>query len=262
MIVKYRDYKGIPGIYKWENRINHKCYIGQSVDLNKRLAHHFSNIKNKKYDNPLYRAIDKYGLENFDVTIIEVLETSDDLKSKLDEREKYYIRKYNSYGGTGYNQTLGDDGGVLGYKFTEEQRKHVSENSLKQAERYKKLIYLYNIKYKYYQTWMDSGYAAKQLNVNRSSIQRLCKGIICVIKEQWIGAFSKEELELKIKTVRIHKGSCEIRYTGKFIYKGVEFVGNVLEAAKYFNISKSYIYGICNKSRKSNILSFTPNQTS
>ena len=259
MIVKYRDYKGIPGIYKWENRINHKCYIGQSIDLNKRLAHHFSNIKNRRYDNPLYRAIDKYGLDNFDVTIIEVLEASDDLKSKLDEREKYYIRKYNSYGGSGYNQTLGGDGGVLGYKFTEEQRDHVSRNSLKQAEDRRKTVYLYNMKYKYYQTWMDAGYAAKQMNVARTSIQRLCVGIIKVLKDQWIGSFDKEELELKIKNTVVTCGCFETQYTGKFIYKGDEFIGNVKEAAKYFNISKSYIYGVCNKSRKSNILLFIPN---
>ena len=118
MVVRYRNYKGIPGVYKWENRINHKCYIGQSIDVNKRLAHHFSNIKNNRYDNPLYRAIKKYGLENFDVTIREVLEASDVLKSKLDEKEVYYINKYNSYGKNGYNQTLGGDGGILGYKFT------------------------------------------------------------------------------------------------------------------------------------------------
>ena len=259
MIVRYRDYKGIPGIYKWENRINHKCYIGQSIDLNKRLAHHFSNIKNRRYDNPLYRAIDKYGLDNFDVTIIEVLEVSDDLKSKLDEREKYYIRKYNSYGGSGYNQTLGGDGGVLGYKFTEEQRNHVSRNSLKQAEEHRKTVYLYNMKYKYYQTWMDSGYAAKQMNVARTSIQRLCVDIIKVLKNQWIGSFDKEELELKIKNTVVTSGCFETQYTGRFIYKGDEFIGNVKEAAKYFNISKSYIYGVCNKSRKSNILLFIPN---
>lgn len=259
MIVRYRDYKGIPGIYKWENRINHKCYIGQSIDLNKRLAHHLSNIKNKRCDNPLYRAINKYGLDNFDVTIVEVLEASDDLKSKLDEREKYYICKYNSYGSSGYNQTLGGDSGVLGYKFTEEQKNHVSRNSLKQAEEYKKPIYLYNMKYKYYQTWMDAGYAAKQINVARTSIQRLCVGIIKVLKDQWIGSFNKEELELKIKNTVVRCNCFETQYIGRFIYKGNEFIGNVKEAARYFNISKSYIYGVCNKSRKSNILLFIPN---
>jgi len=78
MIVRYNKYKGVAGIYKWENLINHKCYIGQSVNLSKRLAQHFNNIKNKKCDNPLYKAVAKYGLENFDVTIVETLSISDD----------------------------------------------------------------------------------------------------------------------------------------------------------------------------------------
>lgn len=265
MIVRYRDYKGKPGIYKWENLINHKCYIGQSIDLNKRIAHHFSNIKNNRYDSPLYRAIKKYGLENFDVTIIEVLEASDDLKSELDEREKYYIQKYNSYGKNGYNQTFGGDGGILGYKFTEDQRNHVSKNSIKAAEDIKKAVYLFNFKYKYYQTWMDSGYAAKQIGVNRCTIQRLCSGIIQVVKKEWIGSFDKEELETKIHSGIIEKcrekryGKFQASYIGKFVYRGKEFIGNVKDAAEYFKVSKSYLYGICNKSRRSNILLFIPN---
>lgn len=265
MIVRYRDYKGVPGIYKWENRINHKCYIGQSVDLNKRLAHHFSNLKTKRYDNPLYRAVCKYGLENFDVTIIEVLEVSDDLKLRLDEREKYYIQKYNSYGKTGYNQTLGGDGGILGYKFTEEQKIRVSKNSNIQAENLKKKVYLYNIKDKYYQTWMDSGYAAKQIGVARSTIQRLCKGELIITKQQWVGAFTKDDLELKIHSDKVEecyalkRGRFKTEYTGTFVYKNKKFVGSVKDAASFFNISKSYLYGICNKSRRSNILLFIPN---
>lgn len=256
MIVRYKKYKGVAGIYKWENLINHKCYIGQSIDLNKRLAQHFSNIKNKKCNNPLYRAVAKYGLENFDVTIIETLNISDDLKSQLDEREKYYIQKYNSYGRDGYNQTIGDDGGILGYRFTEDQKNHVSKNSLKQAENYKKIVYLYNVEHNYYQTWMDAGYAARQLRVNRSSVQRLCSGAIKLIKKEWVGSFSKDDLELRIKDTVISPGCCKVQYVGKFIYKDHEYTGGVKDAAKYFNVSESYIYGICNKSRKSNILSF------
>lgn len=265
MIVRYRNYKGIPGIYKWENKINHKCYIGQSVDLNKRLAHHFSNLKTKRYDNPLYRAVYKYGLENFDVTIIEVLEVSDDLKLRLDDREKYYIQKYNSYGKNGYNQTLGGDGGILGYKFTTDQRMHVSRNSKIQAEKLKKKVYLYNIKHKYYQTWMDSGYAATQIGVARTTIQRLCKGVITLVDQQWIGSFTKEDLESKINSgkvdenLHLEKGRFKTEYVGTFVYKGKKFAGNIKDAAAFFNISKSYLYGVCNGSKKSNILLFIPN---
>lgn len=261
MIVRYRDYKGKPGIYKWENLINHKCYIGQSIDLNKRIAHHFSNIKNGRYDNPLYRAINKYGLENFDVAIIEVLEASDDLKSKLDEREKYYIQKYNSYGKNGYNQTLGGDGGISGYKFTMEQREHVSRNSIKVAEEKSRRIYMYNIKTRYIQIWIDVKHAAEYLKVNGATIRKACLDKIHLIKKEWVLGYSEMEVKTRAKDVSKYKntGSFQQQYYGTFIYKGDKLVGNIKDAAEYFKISKSYLYGICNKSRRSNILLFIPN---
>ena len=261
MVVRYRNYKGIPGIYKWENRINHKCYIGQSIDLNKRLAHHFSNIKNNRYDNPLYRAIKKYGLENFDVTIIEVLEASDDLKSKLDEREKYYIQKYNSYGKNGYNQTLGGDGGISGYKFTGEQREHVSRNSIKVAEEKSRRIYMYNIKTRYIQIWIDVKHTAEYLKVNGATIRKACLDKIHLIKKEWVLGYSEMDVKTRAKDVSKYKntGSFQQQYCGTFIYKGDKFVGSIKDAAEHFKISKSYLYGICNKSRRSNILLFIPN---
>lgn len=261
MVVRYRNYKEIPGIYKWENRINHKCYIGQSIDLNKRLAHHFSNIKNNRYDNPLYRAIKKYGLENFDVTIIEVLEASDDLKSKLDEREVYYIQKYNSYGKNGYNQTLGGDGGILGYKFTDEQREHVAKNSTKVAEEKSRRVYMYNIKTNYIQMWIDVKHAAEHLKINRATIRKACLDQIHLIKEEWVLGYSEEDVKDRAKDVwkRKNPGNFQRQYYGTFVYKGNKFTGGVNDAAEYFKISKSYLYGICNKSRKSNVLLFIPN---
>lgn len=48
----------------------------------------------------LYKAFKKYGIENF--IFEEVEEVSDDL---LDEREKYWIKFYNSYN-DGYNSTI------------------------------------------------------------------------------------------------------------------------------------------------------------
>lgn len=62
------------GIYKIENLINHKCYIGQSVKIEQRWKNHkitAKNLNDKNYDNPLYRAIRKYGIENFSFEIIE-----------------------------------------------------------------------------------------------------------------------------------------------------------------------------------------------
>ena len=84
------------------------------------MRHHVSNVNTNRYDNPIYRALRKYGWENFEWGILETFtdELYEDRKKKLDEAEIFYIKKYNSYGATGYNQTRGGDGGIEGYKFT------------------------------------------------------------------------------------------------------------------------------------------------
>ena len=122
----------ITGIYKITNKINGKCYIGQAQDIYKRWNDHRSCAFNKNHSNHnavLYRAIRKYGLDNFKFEIIE--ECSLD---KLNEREIYYIDYYNSFihnkNSNGYNMTLGGEG-TRGYKMPNEQKlnlgKHMSE---------------------------------------------------------------------------------------------------------------------------------------
>lgn len=94
------------GIYKIENLINGKCYIGQSVDIQKRWKAHKNsafNTMDKSYNYPLYKALRKYSLENFSFEILEEC-----LIQELNEKEKYFIKKYDSFF-NGYNQTLGGD---------------------------------------------------------------------------------------------------------------------------------------------------------
>ena len=95
------------GIYKITNQVNGKIYVGQSVDISSRWSSHKSEFKRQKYDTKLYRAMNKYGLKNF---ILEIIEECP--QDKLDEREVYWINYYNSYQ-DGYNETLGGQG--LGY---------------------------------------------------------------------------------------------------------------------------------------------------
>lgn len=92
------------GIYKITNLINGKCYIGQAIDIDKRLREHINdsnNPKRREYDYPLSRAYRKYGIVNFQSTILE--ECS---KEELNEKEAYYIKEFNSKK-EGYNQTDG-----------------------------------------------------------------------------------------------------------------------------------------------------------
>ena len=102
----------ICGIYKITNLINGKIYIGQALDIYRRWGKHKGNAFNKnsrEYDYPIYRAIRKYGLENFSFEIIEECSVEE-----LDEKEIYYIKKYNSCtlwkNSHGYNQTIGGNG--------------------------------------------------------------------------------------------------------------------------------------------------------
>ena len=90
-------------IYKIQNKINNKIYIGQTIKpVEKRFNQHI-NIFNKAYFSQLalYKAFNKYGLENFTFEEIEEVENSE-----LDVREKYWINYYDSYN-NGYNSTLG-----------------------------------------------------------------------------------------------------------------------------------------------------------
>lgn len=95
-------------IYKIENLINHKCYIGQTKKtIQERYKEHIYSSKSKKSkiaSKVLYKAMRKYGLENFEVTLLE--ECSDD---DLNNREIYWIDKFDSYR-NGYNSTIGGDG--------------------------------------------------------------------------------------------------------------------------------------------------------
>lgn len=93
-------------IYKITNLTNNKCYIGKTErTVQERWNEH--KRKRKTLDLPLYRAMNKYGVEQF------TIETIEECESKIiDEREKYWIEYYNSCK-LGYNCNMGGEGGFL-----------------------------------------------------------------------------------------------------------------------------------------------------
>lgn len=94
-------------IYKITNQINQKIYIGLTRNsLQRRFSQHKYEA-NHGVDRPLYRAMRKYGIDNF---TIEVIDSANDL-STLKQKEQYWIQFYDSYGGHGhgYNATKGGD---------------------------------------------------------------------------------------------------------------------------------------------------------
>ena len=197
--MKLSEIKDAPkwaGIYYFKNKLNNKYYIGQSKILRKRLLKHISNFNKNAYDAPLYKAFKKYGLDNFEFGILEEFKvgyTKEELGLILDTKEKEYIKKYNSYGNTGYNQTHGGDGGIEGYKFTDEQKiKHV-ETSIKVQNDGRNKIYAYDVKTKCTYMAISLIHLNKILNThfNGGDIRNL------VIKNKYLLARSIEDLEIK-----------------------------------------------------------------
>lgn len=89
------------GIYKIENLINHKIYIGQSIHIEKRWKEHCQPSSHSL----IGQAIKKYGKENFS---FQILEEVDDINS-LNTLESKYIHQFNSLTPNGYNIVLEDN---------------------------------------------------------------------------------------------------------------------------------------------------------
>ena len=95
-------------IYIIRNTINDKVYVGQTkLTVAQRFAIHVkpSYVKNRG-NNPMYKDIAKYGKECFYAELLE-----DNVPdSEMDDREMYYIEKYDSIR-KGYNIRAGGKGG-------------------------------------------------------------------------------------------------------------------------------------------------------
>lgn len=84
------------GIYKIINKINQKYYLGSSKNIEKRWDRHISDLKNQRHHSILLqRSWNKYGEENFDFTIIEVIDENQILirEQELLEQETPYNPK-------------------------------------------------------------------------------------------------------------------------------------------------------------------------
>ena len=90
-------------IYQITNIITSDFYIGKSNNPKVRFYKHKYNAINTKSQAFLYRAMRKYGVDNFSFTILEEVENQENLNC----REVYWIEKLSPR----YNMTKGGDGG-------------------------------------------------------------------------------------------------------------------------------------------------------
>jgi group I intron endonuclease len=112
------------GIYVISNKVNSKMYIGKSSDLYNRLSVHRKDLNlNKHYNDHLQNAWNKYGENNFDFSVLELIN-----EEFIDSKEIFYIEFYKTNNPQyGYNKTIGGEG-ATGYKHTEEMKKQIGDS--------------------------------------------------------------------------------------------------------------------------------------
>lgn len=171
IIIDDKEYFGI--IYKIENMITHEIYIGQTTStrgFNGRYdfkGHGIERVhkylignknRNERHNQHLRRSIEKYGYDAFVVDeIFDVATTIDE----LNEKESYYIEKFDSYK-NGYNMSFGGDS-VSGYSRPTGQD---CPNS--------KRICQISLDGKLIKIWNSATEASDELKINPSSISNVC----------------------------------------------------------------------------------------
>ena len=115
-------------IYKITCLVNGKVYIGQTSEtIEKRFKRHVGYQKDE-HDTKFYRAIRKYGMENF---VIEQIDTANN-QEELDDKEIYWINFYDSVN-SGYN-TKTSKGKCGGDTLTNHPNKQIISEKIRQSK--------------------------------------------------------------------------------------------------------------------------------
>lgn len=186
-------------IYKITNKINNKEYIGYtSRSIEKRFQEHWNN---RFHDNSLlHRAMKKYGKNSFKIEQIDIVN-----EKNWEEKEQYYIKKYNTLIPKGYNICIGGNKPPV----------HYGEDNVKSKITNKQLEELIRDLKEYK---LDFSQIASKYNISQSQVERINKGefrhseneiypirkmkrdqyiIGCIIEDLKENKLSQSEIEIK-----------------------------------------------------------------
>jgi hypothetical protein len=197
-------------VYKIQNKLNGKIYIGKTTNEKRRLSDHKS--LSKKTKTKFYNAVRKYGWDNFEYSIIEKIDkpTKKELDHSLSFREIFYINELNTIK-KGYNTTIGGEG-VCGLLHSEESKKKMSDKrkylyETNQLNRHERSIIQLDENNNFIKEWVSIKSAETLLNLHRSHIIGCCK-----FQRRTCGGFRwvyKDEYGLENTTQKLNKKAKE-----------------------------------------------------
>ena len=196
-------------IYMWRNKVNQKLYVGQAKDFKTRTKGHkyeAFNEKSKSYDYPLNRAIRKYGIENFEICILEFnlndCYEKDKKETEIGEKEDFYIKKYDTLAKNkkGYNEA---DGGRSGNKYAGKTKEEMEEISKKKSEAMKGKFIGEN--HHNYGKHFSEETKEKMSKARKGEKSHQCRKVICITNEEIFGYIKQAEEKYGIKHGNIIK---------------------------------------------------------
>lgn len=222
------------GIYCIQNKTTGKRYVGKSINIQQRFWQHKYELtkgENKKHFNRyLKSAVQKYGIDDFIFSVLEVFEVIDE--EKLKEREFYWMLYYKTTDPEfGYNLRMDSSTKMIchddtkrlisesvkgvnnpnyGNKWTEEQKKYMSEKKK-------------SLNYRHSEEW-------KNAQSIRSS-------------EQWKDEVKKRSMAQKIKELKKKYNFEQYNSSGVLlrVWESVEQIISENPEYKWQNI-----YAVCN----------------
>ena len=137
----------ISGIYKITNTITGDFYIGSSKDIKRRWRHHkIPSTWNKCPNNPLYKDMQKFGIDKFEFEILAEVEPG-----SLKEAEQKFIETlkptYNNYRAKGLDIERRKEShrkASRKYEKTEKRKKYCKEYNKKYQKEYRNQLCYYN----------------------------------------------------------------------------------------------------------------------
>lgn len=169
-------------IYLRRNKINGKCYVGQTGNFRER-ENHWHCLKAIYANNHINEDREKYGLDNWTVEILGEADT----REEAWELEQRFIRDFNTIWPNGYN--LDSSGNKV--KHHNETIKKISENNVKywlgkhhseetkqkiSDAAQKKQVYQYTLDGELIAIYSSRNEAAKKTGFNKNHIGNCCNG--------------------------------------------------------------------------------------